>query len=245
MGSPFPEEGKRSPGKGRKKVPGAEDGGLEIEKRWLQLVKVDPEQFSFFFNKYHDRIFKFIYWNIGDHDLAGELTGEVFSLAWKKLDRFTWQGYFFGAWLFQIARRCLSHEVRRRRARRETPFDPQIHGGVEDRTAEDEFREERDKALIRMCLDKLPAEPHEVFVLHYWVGLTVDEVALVIKRPRGTICSHLSRGRRTMLKCLEECGLEYGLSRKAQMAVQDQLREDSDLRLVEGNPDPRQEGRVR
>ena len=248
MGSD-PEEqgvpaGRRADGRSAKDQ-GNDDRGndLDIEKKWLQLVKIDPERFSYFFDKYHDRIFKFLYWKTSEHDLAAELTDEVFSLAWRNINRFTWQGYSFGAWLFQIARGCLSHEIRRRKVRKETPFDPEIHGQVEEGTPEQEFRKERDRALVRMCLEKLSGERHDVFVLHYWMGMTVDEVALVLKRPRGTVCSHLSRGRQTMLRYLEEHGLEFGLSRKAQQTVQKQLREDSGLKLIDGDVEPQKGGR--
>jgi len=180
---------------------------LDIEKKWLQLVRIDQEQFALFFDKYHDRIFRYVFLRLGDHDLAGELTGEVFIIAWKHIGRFTWQGYSFGAWLFQIARRVVSHEIRRRGMRRETEFKPEVHdfGAEEGQDAGSLDRDDRE--LIRRCVAKLPPERQDVIVLHYWMGMTLDQVALVMKTPRGTVSSHLRRARRSLMDLLQEAGL--------------------------------------
>ena len=73
------------------------------------FAAVDPDAFDRFYDKYHDRIFAFAYWRTGDEDAATDVTAETFLTAWEKRGRFRWQGYTFGAWLFQIARGVISH----------------------------------------------------------------------------------------------------------------------------------------
>lgn len=211
---------------------------LDIEKRRLQLARIDPEEFSYFFDKYHDRIFRYVYWKVGDHDQAADLTLETFSTAWRKIARFTWQGYSFGAWLFQIARGIVGHEIRRRGVRRETPFDLDLHEAGHERTPEAEYQEEEDREVIRSCLARLPADRYEVFILYYWLGMTVREVALVMKLPVGTVSSHLRRGRATLRGYLEEHALEQGLSPGVLEIVQNGTREDTGLHLVDGGEAP-------
>ncbi len=186
---------------------GATADDLDIEKKWLQLVRIDQEQFALFFDKYHDRIFRYVFLRLGDHDLAGELTGEVFIIAWKHIGRFTWQGYSFGAWLFQIARRVVSHEIRRHGIRRETEFRPEVHDFRAVNGADQEPLDRDDRELVRRCVAKLPPERQDVIVLHYWMGMTLDQVALVMKTPRGTVSSHLRRARRALMVMLQEAGL--------------------------------------
>ena len=209
---------------------------LEIEKKWLQLVRIDQEQFALFFDKYHDRIFRYIYLRLGDHDLAGELAGKVFIIAWKRIGRFTWQGYSFGAWLFQIARGVVSDEIRLRQRRREKEFQPEIHGG---RTGEDHEGEldPDDRRAVRACVRRLPQVKQDVIVLHYWMGMTVDQVAVVLKMPRGTVSSHLRRARQQLLGLLEEAGLSDGTMRM----VRRQQILDSGLEPVE--PSDRGQGK--
>ncbi len=205
---------------------------LDIEKKWLQLVKIDKEQFSFFFDKYHDKIFKYVFLRVDDHDLAGELTGEVFTLAWRRVGRFTWQGYSFGAWLFQIARGVISHEFRRQRVRREIEFIPEIHGDIEQATPESAFSDRLDRELVRRGVASLPEVTQDVFVLSYWMGMSRAQVALVLKIPAGTVSSHLGRGRQSLAVWLRRQGLEGGLSSAIKRVVEDQIQEDSGLRVV-------------
>ncbi len=201
---------------------------LDIEKKWLQLVRIDQEQFALFFDKYHDRIFRYVFLRLGDHDLAGELTGEVFILAWKHIGRFTWQGYSFGAWLFQIARRVVSHEFRRREMRRETDFRPEVHDIRAVKGTGQESLDPDDRELVRRCVAELPPERQDVIVLHYWMGMTLDQVAVVMKTPRGTVSSHLRRARRSLMDLL----LKAGLSREAVQTVRRHAVEDSGIEVV-------------
>lgn len=231
--------GPRRPADGKQESPDGADP-LDIEKKRLQLARIDPEEFTYFFDKYHDRIFRYVFWKIGSHDQAADLTLQVFSTAWDRIDRFAWQGYSFGAWLFQIARRVVGHEIRRQGRRRETPFDPGLHGAGHWQTPEAEYQDMRDREVIGACLARLPADRHEVFVLHYWLGMTVREVALVMKLPVGTVSSHLRRGRETLRGYLQAHGLEQGLSQEALAGVPRGAREDSELRLLGENEGTRE-----
>lgn len=222
----------------RGRSPQDDGDALDIEKRRLQLARIDPEEFAYFFDKYHDRIFRYAYWKVGDHDQAADLALETFSIAWDKIDRFSWQGYSFGAWLFQIARGVVGHEIRRRGVRREMPFDQDLHEAGHGRTPEAEYQEKQERELIRSCLARLPADRQEVFILHYWLGMTVREVALVMKLPAGTVSSHLRRGRVSLRRFLAAHGVEQGLSPGVLEIVQNGAREDSGLRLVEDEEAP-------
>lgn len=179
---------------------------LEFEKKRLQLVRIDQEEFRFFHDKYHDRIFRFVYLQVLDHDRAGDLTLRIFARAWRKIGSFTWQGYSFGAWLFQIARNEVRQEFRsrRRRERYETPYDPQVHDVAEAGTPEGDILQEERKEFVRRCMARLPLERRQIFILHYWMDMTVREVALVMKLPLGTVASHLVRGRNALERIMRE-----------------------------------------
>ncbi|MGD9548819.1 MAG: RNA polymerase sigma factor [Candidatus Krumholzibacteriia bacterium] len=207
---------------------------LEIEKKWLQLVRIDQEQFTLFFDKYHDRIFDFIYLKIEDHDTAADLTGEVFTVAWKRINRFTWQGYSFGAWLFQIARGVLKHEFRRRRRNWTIAFDPDEHGPATGRTPEMDMVAGQDAALVRSSLRRLSPERQDIFILHYWMDFTVKQIGMVMRMPEGTVTSHLSRGRKIILDHLLSRDLVEGLSPDAVAAFRRAAGEETGFRVLDG-----------
>jgi len=50
------------------------------------------------------------------------------------------------------------------------------------------------------------------FTLHYWLGLTTREIALVLKKGEPLVKAHLQRGRKQMRRWLTENGMENGMS---------------------------------
>ena len=85
---------------------------LDIEKKWLQWTRVDPDQFQLFSDKSHDRIKGYLFTRVEDYELAGEQASEVFAQAWEKLPGVRWQCYSFSAWLCHIARQVMGRHWR-------------------------------------------------------------------------------------------------------------------------------------
>lgn len=215
-------------------APGSADD-LVIEKKWLQLARIDPEQFRYFFDKYHDRINAFAFWRTGNADLAADITNTVFAVAWQKLGRFRWQGYSFGAWLFQLARGEIANALRKRQRRQEVQFIPDRDDVRHEDSPDRILSRQEDGEMIRRGVGQLDEMRQEVFVLHYWVGLTADQVATVLKMPKGTVTSHLKRGRKQLLDFLSDHGDDRALA--LQNATKAQILEDADLRLVDQRDD--------
>ena len=227
--SPVPETA--SPAVGNRPVPMcAED--LVFEKKRLQLVGLDPEKFDYFFEKYYDQIFRFAFWRTGDYDEAVDVACETFAVAWDRRAQFRWQGYSFGAWLFQIARSVLSHEQRDQQVRGEVPYEPGTHDRPDEKTPADELARKNDQEVIRQCLARLSPAQHEVLVLNHFMGLTTRQIAVVIEKPLGTVNSHLRRGKRALQRNLAECGEAGGLSTEAMRIVRQAAIEDSGLMIM-------------
>ncbi len=209
----------------------AED--LEIEKKRLQLVGLNPDKFDYFFDKYFDRIFNYAFWKTGDHDTAADVSNETFLIAWERRGQFRWQGYSFGAWLFQIARSVVSHQQRKLQTRGETEYIPERHAELDETTPADVLEHKHDQELVRLCLKRLAPDPYEVIILHHFVGMTHRQITLVTKMPLGTVNSHLRRGKNALRQCLEEHGADNGLSEATQRIVRQAAIEDSELSMVD------------
>lgn len=118
--------------------PGLSSEGLELEKKWLQLVRVDSDAFWVFFERYHDHLLGYLEWRTGDPEIAQDLTQEVFIYAVEHLDRFNWQGRSFGVWLFHIARRRVLPRYWRsdRRRAKEAIVGLQVEGSAPESPAD-------------------------------------------------------------------------------------------------------------
>ncbi len=200
---------------------------LEIEKKWLHWSRVEPAKFEYFYRKYYDTILIFISGEIEDPEVAQELTNEVFSRALDKLDKFQWQGYSFGAWLFQIARNLRFEELRKQRQSPEVPWNFEQEDVEDPRGSLAELEQKDDNDALAFCIEKLEPVCREVFKAHYWSKLKVREVAIVMDLSESNVKMHLQRGRVQLLRCLLQNGLERGLSaEKMKMIRESAVREE-------------------
>lgn len=205
---------------------------LDIEKKWLQWTRVDPDKFQFFYDKYHDVIMGYLFKRVGDYELAGELAGEVFAQAWEKLPGFQWQGYSFSAWLFHIARQVMGRHWRRIRKISEVRFERERAEAMQPVQPDEEFQRKRDEQLVRLSIQELVPDRQEVIILHYWMGMKTREIAMVMKLGEPLVKAHLRRGRKQMRGWLLEHGVEYGMSADSMKGIREEEARDSGWGLV-------------
>jgi RNA polymerase sigma-70 factor (ECF subfamily) len=123
-----------------------------------------------------------------DHELARDAVQEGFLQAWKNLpalrdpDRFE-------AWLRRlVVRSCI--DVMRRRGRR--PVEVELLP-VDGPSIVDSTSAVADRELLDVALRRLEPELRAVIVMHYYLGLTLPEVAATLGIPTGTAKSRLNR----------------------------------------------------
>jgi RNA polymerase sigma factor (sigma-70 family) len=207
---------------------------LEIEKKWLQLSRIDSREFEFFYRKYYDSIMIFISGEIKTPEVAQEITNEVFSVALDKLDKFRWQGFSFGAWLFQIARNLVAEEGRRLGRSPEVPW---IHGktDAEDPVlTDDALHQSDDDRILAGCLEKLDQERRQIFWAHYWLRLKVRDIAVIMEMSESNVKNHLQRGRSQLLRWLMENGLERELSAEKMKLIKEVTVREEGWGLIGG-----------
>jgi RNA polymerase sigma-70 factor (ECF subfamily) len=173
---------------------------LEIEKRWLLLVRIDREYFFLFYDRYVDRIYRYIFWRTHDPDLAQDLTADTFMTALAKLQLFRFQGVTFGAWLYRIALNLVREHFRARQSRSFTDLTGAENLPDRRRNPLDELEYSEEQTLILDLLEMLDELSQNIFILHYWENLKVREIAAILNVSQGTIQSRLKRDRDWMAR---------------------------------------------
>lgn len=113
----------------------------------------------------------------------------------------------FAPWLFGIARRSAFDWMRRRyRLAPEEPHADEVD--VEDPASIDPNDELVDPEALSEGLDSLAPLEHEVVLLHYFEGLSIEQIGEAIGAPTGTVKSRLHRARRKLRARLEESNHE-------------------------------------
>ena len=139
----------------------------------------------------------------GDSD-AEDLVQDTFVRAYRAIGRFRGDSAF-RSWLYRIAINVVHTHMDRRRMRNGTLVVP-----VHDADAVDDLPANGDveqtllrRQVIDRALASLPEDLRVLVVLRDIHGLKYDEIAKVVKTPRGTVESRLFRARQRLRPMLE------------------------------------------
>jgi RNA polymerase sigma-70 factor (ECF subfamily) len=123
-----------------------------------------------------------------DHELARDAVQEAYIRAWRDLPGLR-DPDKFDAWLHRLTVNASLDAVRRRRRRPiEVELTPATPQWMRDSTGIVAERDELDVGFRRLSPDL-----RAILVLHYYVGMTMPEVAATLGIPLGTAQSRLNR----------------------------------------------------
>jgi RNA polymerase sigma-70 factor (ECF subfamily) len=135
------------------------------------------------------------------HD-AEDFAQEVFLKVYKKLGMFRGEASF-GSWLYRLAFNLAINEYKMQKRRYlETELE---EGDLEDDRPSPDFYLVRAEELaeLRRVLMELPDRYNLVLKMHYFDGLTYQEIADVTGIPSNTIKSHVHRAKALIKRKLE------------------------------------------
>jgi RNA polymerase sigma-70 factor, ECF subfamily len=151
-------------------------------------------------NRYGARLFAYLLRITRSRETAEDLFQETWITVVRRCDRFG-SGRRVKPWLYRVALNVARDHLRRERASR--------RGGATQLLPLEDATEAQlacsttitsETMAVHEAVERLPEKFRSVVVLHYFEGLTIDEIKHVIRRPAGTVKSRLSRG----LKILQE-----------------------------------------
>lgn len=116
---------------------------------------------------------------VGNSSVADELTQESFIKAWKGLPSFQFRSTL-ATWVYQVAINTGLDWLR-------THKNTQSLGPMDERP--DENKDE--KEAVASALLELEENMRALLLLHYYEGLDLKEIGLVLKIPEGTVKSRL------------------------------------------------------
>jgi RNA polymerase sigma-70 factor, ECF subfamily len=199
--------GARPPAAGGTSGTGAGDRDPEQE-RMAGLVALaqqgDAEAFGEIYDSYVDSIYRYLYYRVGSHALAEDLTSETFLRALRRIDSFSWQGKDIGAWFTTIARNLVTDHVKSSRFRLEVSTADMLDADRADEGIEGEVIGRLQSAVLLDAVRKLKAEQQECIVLRFLQGLSVAETSDVMDRSEGAVKQLQLRAVRALAKLLPE-----------------------------------------
>ena len=153
------------------------------------------------YDRYAAKIHTYIYYHVGDQQLAEDLTASVFI---KVLDAIKsskgWQLSFSG-WLYRIAHNAIVDHFRRHEHDRSLPLDERLVAAFDDPVAAVESIISSD--ALKTAMLALTDEQKMVIALKYSEGLSNLEVAETMGKTEGAIKSLQYRALAAMRRYLE------------------------------------------
>ncbi|PKO21358.1 MAG: RNA polymerase subunit sigma-70 [Chloroflexi bacterium HGW-Chloroflexi-1] len=149
--------------------------------------RADPVALSMLYDQYHSKIFSYVYHQVGQADLAEDLTGQVFMRMLEAIrnDR-AWRTSFSG-WLYRIAHNLIIDYYRRRQRASFVDIDeaPPIKAtqGDPERTVELRLNSER----LQAALGQITEEQAQVITLRFLEELSIAEVSAIMNKTAGAI----------------------------------------------------------
>ena len=134
---------------------------------------------------YVDRVYRHVYYRVGNVADAEDLTQQVFLKAWQAIGRYRKAASPFIAWLITISHNLVVDFYRTRKDK--VYLDAEVVASDlasgPERVTEAHFEQQR----LRRAIQKLRGEQQQVVLLRFIEGFGYEEIAALMGKREGTI----------------------------------------------------------
>jgi RNA polymerase sigma-70 factor, ECF subfamily len=172
------------------------------------VVSRDPDAFGELYDRFVERVYRYLYFRTGTHPEAEDLTEQVFLKAWEAIGRYRWQGRPFLAWLYRLAHNAHIDYVRSRKPTTSLNNDERPLE-LASPAAAVELNRALDAEVLARALGELTPDQQQVIVMKFLQGLDNEQIAQTLDKREGAIRALQMRGLMSLRRVLEHQG-EYG-----------------------------------
>ena len=151
----------------------------------LRAIRRDQDAFGELYDRHVVRVYRHIYYMVGNAAEAEDLTAQTFLRAWEAIERYQVRGAPFVSWLLRIAH---NQGVSYLRSKRDSS---ELHDGIVDtkerRDPEWSYQQTAEEELVREAILRLREEQRQVIILRFIEDLDYKEVAEIIGKSVAAI----------------------------------------------------------
>jgi RNA polymerase sigma-70 factor (ECF subfamily) len=155
----------------------------------ILLAKTNQEAFGVLYERYVEKIYKYIYYRTGNHHDAEDLTAAVFHRAMLHIENYTERGVPFQAWLYRIAHNLVANWHRDRGRRKIIPLDEFVSSGLHVDAPDSATEDKEERAQLLGAIARLPEDRQQLLYLKFVANLSNAEVGEILDRTEGAIKS--------------------------------------------------------
>ena len=152
---------------------------LNDEESLILKSQADSEAFRPLYEKYFKRIFLFVHHRVGDKAITADITSQVFLKALLNINKFSFRGLPFSAWLFRIAlNECNDFFRKNKRYRLVTMEEGMVDHLYEELTSDTRLEDLRQQ--LPSILQKLSENELQIIELRFFEQRPFKEVGDIL-----------------------------------------------------------------
>jgi len=174
------------------------------EDQLIEQAKTNPEAFGQLYELYVDNIYSYIYYRVGNHHDAEDLTAKVFFRALNHIPRYKNNGAPFAAWLYRIAHNLVANWYRDHSRRQMVALDNVKLSGEGQENPHRAVERTNERELLLNAIQELPPERQQLLTLKFIERMSNAEIGRAMGRSEGAIKSLYHRTLISLKKLLAE-----------------------------------------
>ena len=163
-------------------------GADPVETLVQRAQNGDAASFAGLYERFHDKIYRYVYFKTGNSNDAEDITTDVFLRMLESINSFRWKGHPFSSWLFRIAHNLIIDHFRKRSRQKNTPLK---ETGELASASSYELEADLDIKLsvgqVYLAMEDLTDLQKEVMSLRFAAGLSVRETAEAVGKRENAI----------------------------------------------------------
>lgn len=164
----------------------------------------DLEAFGVIYDRYFDRVYAYVFRQVGTPADADDITAGIFLEAIQKIDSFTWRGAGFSGWIFTIARNDVMDFFRKNGGRRrETAMTDEVDRMPSGAETDSQLERKWDEEHLRRAVLMLPDDQQQVILLKLMLNLSNKQVGEILEKSEGAVKALRHRAIKSLKKHMD------------------------------------------
>lgn len=159
------------------------------------------------YERYQASVYRFLYYRVGDEQVAEDLASEVFLRMIHALPGYRPQRVSFKAWLFQIARNLAIDYYRSTSKGEMVKLEENLMDG--GAPVEASVEQGLTHQTLRRALQKLAEDQRDVVILRFIIGMPISEAARALHKSEDAVKGLQRRALQTLKEILIEWEISY------------------------------------
>jgi len=150
-----------------------------------RAISRDADAFGRLYDMYVDRVYRHLYYRVGNVADVEDLTQQVFLKAWQAIDRYKRTASPFLAWLMTISHNLVVDFYRTKKDKTylEAEVTANDLASSPERVAEAHF----DQQQLRRAILQLRSDQQQVIMMRFVEGFSYAEIASSLRKREGAI----------------------------------------------------------